>query len=480
MRAIIVVLSFCFLLPAMGCRYHRVDDGEYRVTPRVAEAGKRVLDDPGDASAWIALGDAYRAGRQFDQAYGAYTQAEQLAPDDKTVQSRLAAMQEYRPLTEAERAVLANPMDDEAWGDLADLHRAAGREEEAIACYRRAATLDPADGEWQNALLDAGVPIDELMDVWMTATDDERLGDLADALVEQGRIEEALQMYQRAHELDPDDDEWTRKIAQYGGGLVGTLGTVGGIADTLAGVAGGTDDEAIGDLGDTYATQGNRELALQHYRRALELDPTDAEWQNKLAIYGGTAALSDFMEGRLAADPRNDELMGQLAKLYAEMGHTQRALELYLDALAIDPADGDWHSKVALLGGLEMASKVLSEKLIADPNNDEIIGRLGDVQAFTGDRDGAVESYKKALALDPADSEWRTSLAALAGTDVVLEVLEPVLSRVEDDETLGDLGDIYAASGNTARALELYRRAAAIDPEDSEWSGKIAAFSSAP
>ena len=54
--------------------------------------------------------------------------------------------------------------------------------------------------------------------------------------------------------------------------------------------------------------------------------------------------------------------------------------------------------------------------------------------------------------------------------------LEPLLGRVEDDEALGDLADIYAASGNTGKALELYRRAAAIDPEDSEWQGKIAIF----
>ena len=482
MRHIACTLALLFVLPAVGGCYRNVDSPDYRIPRRVADAGKGVLDNPNDAEAWLRLGDAYRSARRVDEAYQAYQQASQLKPGDKTIESRLAGLTEHRPLSVAEEAVLNNPTDDEAWGDLGDEYRAAGREEEALDAYRRAAMLDPADGEWQNNLIEAGVDLDELISAWLTQLpdDDERIGDLADALVERGRFEEALQLYRRAHEIDPDDTEWTNNIATYGGGgpmpPTGVEGD-GGIAAVLGtgGVPTG-DDEAIGDMADSYAQQGNRELALQHYRRALELDPTDAEWQNKLAIYAGAASLSDFMEGRLSADPRNDEVMGQLAQLYAQMGHTQRALDLFRDALAIDPADGQWQGKVSLLGGMDMTRTILEEKLAADPNNDEVVGRLGDVAAFQGDRDKAVELYGRALTLDPGDEEWRESLQQIAGTDALLEVLEPLLGRVEDDEALGDLADIYAASGNTGKALELYRRAAAIDPEDSEWQGKIAIF----
>jgi len=482
MRYLACSLVVLFLLPVMGGCRHRVGAPDH--TPRrVADAGKAVLENPNDADSWIQLGDAYRAARRFDEAYQSYQQASQLKPGDKTIESRLASLSDHRPLSDAERRVLENPMDDEAWGDLGDEYRAAGREQEALDAYRRAAMLDPADGEWQNNLIDAGIDLDELIDAWLTSLpdDDERVGDLADALVERGRFEDALQLYQRAHEIDPDDSEWIEKIATYSGGAPVPTGVEGGVEGGLAAVlgTGGVptgDDEAIGDMADSYAEQGNRELALQHYRRALELDPTDSEWQGKLAIYGGTASLSDFMEGRLSSDPRNDEIMGQLAELYAEMGHTERALELFHDALAIDPADGQWQSKVSLLGGLDMTRTILEEKLEADANNDEVVGRLGDVAAFLGERDKAVEMYTRALTLDPGDEEWRESLRQVAGTDALLTVLEPLLGRVEDDEALGDLADIYAASGNTGKALELYRRAAAIDPEDSEWKGKIAIF----
>jgi len=483
MRHLACTLALLFFLPALEACRHNIGSPDH--TPRrVADAGKGVLENPNDADAWLALGDAYRAARRFDEAYQAYQQASQLKPGDKTIESRLAGLTGHRPLSEAERRVLDNPMDDEAWGDLGDEYRAAGRESEAIDAYRRAAMLDPADGEWQNNLIDAGIDLDEMIDAWLTSLpeDDERIGDLADALVERGRYEDALQLYRRAHEIDPDDSEWIEKIATYGGG--GAIPPAGDVeGGVVGGVVGGTesgipsgDDEAIGDMADTYASQGNRELALQHYRRALELDPTDSEWQSKYAVYAGSASLADIMEGRLSSDPRNDEIMGQLGELYAEMGHTERALELLHDALAIDPADAQWQGKVSLLGGIEATRKILEEKLKADPNNDEVVGRLGDIAAFSGDRERAVELYSRALTLDPGDEEWRESLMQVAGAGALLEVLEPLAGRIEDDEALGDLADIYAASGNTAKALELYRRAATIDPEDSEWMGKIAIF----
>ncbi len=481
----IAVLSTLSL--TAGCRYRNVDSTSYNVPPKVAQAGRAVLDNPGDVDAWVALGDAYRSTRRFDEAYKAYSEANKLSPGDKTVQSRLAALKSYRPLSELERRILTDPDDDEAWGDLGDEHMAAGRNEEALECYRRAASLDPADGEWQNKLLESGIDISTMLDTWLTnlPDDDERIGDIADALVEQGRVEEALQLYQRAHEIDPDDSEWTRKIAELGGGIASILGGVeggveGGIVGGIAGagtegVASG-DDEAIGDLGDVYAQQGNRELALQHYRRALEIDPSDGEWQNKVSLYAGTSTLADILEGRLSTDPRNDEIMGALATAYAELGHTDKAREMFVEALTIDPADGQWQGKLSLLGGLAATQELLEHKLETDPDNDEIMGRIGDTRAFLGDHAGALEAYQAALALDPGDEEWRASIQQIAGSAAVIAVIDPLVATIEDDEALGDLADLYATAGQTDRALELYRRALELDPEDQEWTGKVQAF----
>ena len=501
----IAAIAAASFIVGTGC-VHNVDPTHQRVPRKVAEAGKRVLDDPGDARAWVALGDAYRSTRQYDDAYDAYQHAARLDPTDKAAEARLQALERFRPLTELERRVLADPSDDEAWGDLGDEHMAAGRSEQAMACYQRASTLDPNDSEWQNKLLSGGgagdVDMAAMLESWGASdpTNDERIGDLADSLVAQGRIAEALQLYQRALELDPDDSEWQRKVAQYGGAGGGVEGgVVGGVEPTIAellgggsaeglaallgtagsggiGVAGG-DDETIGDLGDTYAGQGNRDLALQHYLRALELDPTDGEWQRKVSLYGGADTLVAFLEQRLTTDPRNDEILGVLAEAYCQAGDHERGLQLYRDALTIDPADTDWQSKVALLGGMEMSIGILESKLVGDPDNDEIIGRLGDAYAFMGDRNRAMEAYTRALAVDPADSEWRNSLLAMAGSDAVLETLMPLLDSIEDDEALGDIADMLATAGEVERALEIYRKALALDPADSEWPGKIAAFS---
>ena len=46
----------------------------------------------------------------------------------------------------------------------------------------------------------------------MSQSDDEALGDLADAYREIGRTGEALLLYRRARDLDPDDSEWTDAV----------------------------------------------------------------------------------------------------------------------------------------------------------------------------------------------------------------------------------------------------------------------------
>ena len=88
----------------------------------------------------------------------------------------------------------------------------------------------------------------------------------------------------------------------------------------------------------------------------------------------------------------------------------------------------------------------------------------------------ALEAYAAALRIDPGDEEWRSSIQQIAGTAAVSDIIDPLIDTIEDDEALGDLADLYAKDGQIARALEIYRRALELDPEDQEWQGKVQAF----
>ena len=62
---------------------------------------------------------------------------------------------------------------------------------------------------------------------------------------------------------------------------------------------------------------------------------------------------------------------------------------------------------------------------------------------------------------------------ALTGSSLV-EVLEAQLEQhPNNDELLGDLGDAYLTSGDPERAREHYLLAAEVDPDDQEWATKL-------
>lgn len=51
-----------------------------------------------------------------------------------------------------------------------------------------------------------------------SSSDDEQLGDVADAFWRQGFKERAIELWNRARRIDPPDEAWTRKLqATYAG-----------------------------------------------------------------------------------------------------------------------------------------------------------------------------------------------------------------------------------------------------------------------
>lgn len=90
--------------------------------------------------------------------------------------------------------------------------------------------------------------------------------------------------------------------------------------------------------------------------------------------------------------------------------------------------------------------------------NDETWGDLGDLYTEMGNSDLAQEAYQQALLLDPSDEEWIDALASVAPWKV-LEVLEQrVAENPGDLEASGVLSLAYYKSGRTSDAVALLER----------------------
>jgi len=166
------------------------------------------------------LAQAYFAQGRDGAALASFERALALNPEDDEIAGRLVKMDPGRAVPFLERALATTPDRDELWGDLAEGYAALDRTADAVRAFRRARELDPQDDEWSQRLLQLD-PGSELASAEARAREspgnDELWGDLGDAYASSGRTSDALTAYRRAADLDPDDGEWAPKIAELEG-----------------------------------------------------------------------------------------------------------------------------------------------------------------------------------------------------------------------------------------------------------------------
>lgn len=121
------------------------------------------------------------------------------------------------------------------------------------------------------------------------------------------------------------------------------------------------------------------------------------------------------------------------------------------------------------------------------------LARMGDEQLFEScqrDVRRCVEGHvlpQQAVRILPARLEVLAVYPAPAALALIRQVVEwrrsrlPAVDRImqgvpidsSDDEAIGDVADWLAANGEFVRAESMYRRAAELDPSDSEWTRKL-------
>jgi tetratricopeptide (TPR) repeat protein len=155
-----------------------------------------------------------------------------------------------RAIRTAREAVLAEPRSAGTWGALGAVCDAHHLYDEATLCYRRARTLDRSDFRWvylQAVVRDLqGAPGDEVADLFREAL---RLQPgyppahlrCGDALLRQGRAEEARAAFERALELDPTFAMAHRNLGQ----VLLALDDVSGAVEHLENAARLAPDDAV-------------------------------------------------------------------------------------------------------------------------------------------------------------------------------------------------------------------------------------------
>ena len=257
-----------------------------------------------------------------------------------------------------------------------------------------------------------------------------------------------------------------------------------------------TPDHAVAhnDLGVLYANSGKTEKALQHYRRAVELDPEAIIYQKNLAdllfVAEGDAesALQTYV-AILKAKPKDVETLGSIAQVCTSLGRTDDAGFFYDKILEIEP----WNQttrlqrealqssrssppsyeraqKLAGEGRTLEARQALEEFVRSSPGHAAAHNDLGVLCYQTGRVQDAQAHYEEAVRLDPGNMTFQKNLAeyysvAQGRNEDALRIFVDLLrENPRDAETLVSIGKICDMMGRTDDARDFFRNALEAEP----------------
>ncbi|MGI8605460.1 MAG: tetratricopeptide repeat protein [Verrucomicrobiales bacterium] len=389
-----------------------------------------------------------------------------LAPPDVELGSVDRAV--AQAVEEALVRVRASPESAAGWGKLAMIltaHEIAP--EAAEVCYRRAAELDPRDVRWRYHLgmaLSAGSPeraIPELERAAAVGGDihSEVRFDLAELLLQQGRLDEARAQLQRVLQRDATDARAHVTLARVSfqrGDLEVSL-------DHL--------DSALRDprtrrsahilRAQIYARKGDRKAAAVELDAASRAGP-EAPWPNALS-----SEQSALRAGKRRHLADADELLaqGRPEQAIASLSSTLRRYpDLGWAWLLMGRALLQRNDPAAAQEPLQTAARLL-------PESAEVQFYLGAASYLQKQRTAAVAFFRRAAELEPtlADAHFNlgTCLEEEGDRAGAIEALRAGLRCKPDSaQTHARLGEWLAREGEHREALEHMRAAVVLNPDD--------------
>ncbi|MFQ5849007.1 MAG: tetratricopeptide repeat protein [Candidatus Binatia bacterium] len=204
---------------------------------------------------------------------------------------------------------------------------------------------------------------------------------LGNALAKQGSIDQAVEAYQQALQVEP-----RYAPAHY-------------------------------NLGNLFARQGKLNEAMHHYQEAVRILPDFAEAHNNL---GNVLAKRDELEEAiqhfrraLELSPGRSGIHLNMANALARQGRLNEAIDHFREALKIKPDLVEAHdqlgSVLAAQGHLDMAIDHFRQALRIQPEFAEAHESLGRALALQGKRDEAIKHYQEALRIMKSHPEASTA-----------------------------------------------------------------------
>jgi len=182
------------------------------------------------------------------------------------------------------------------------------------------------------------------------------------------------------------------------------------------------------------------------------------------------------VQAQIAKSPQNSDMYDLLADLQLATGNAKEALSSAEKAMQINPADSAAviaYSRAEVITG-DTAKAVTKWQQWTKDHPTDVRGftLLGSLQESQGDRNGAMDSYKKALAIQPEMPVAANNLAFLMvesgqNLDVALSLAQTARRGMPNSPSSADtLAWVYYQKGNYLSARDLLEDAIKAAPND--------------
>jgi len=409
---------------------------------------------PGDPGRLAAKGDLLVASGRYKEAATLFHQALELQPSDSPaiLQSLGDAYRGIGDKTQAldsySQAIAKSPSRTELWIRRGDALLDAGEIDEAVSAFEHAADLDTdaftaVDWNIRGDRFLASEDYDSARLLYQHAliADPNPLSWHNLGLAEQraGNLSEALDAYDKGLRADPDNagmiNGRAATLLEFGDWE--SLEEARTILEKLTSKQPDFLDGWL-NLGFALRELGEFQAASDAYRRASELDPTQADTWNYLGATqidtGDVALFPDALqcfEKATEIDPNSQWGWSNAGWVLARLGDYPGAREKLDRAIALAEREAiPWANKVDVLSamGLVDEAEACADRAleIVDDRAAALASKAGLLTDFRGKDDEALELLNEARDLSPSDSIVRSSLA-----EVLLKIGDFVESRKE-------------------------------------------------
>jgi len=490
----------------------------------LADYQKALSLDPGYTE--LAVKVAFELARRGDPSAGIQVLKDSIKASPKAPLSYLYLSQLYakylgKPevgLRYAQQALDLDPTNFASYIAVYEICQTLGQPRKAVEVLDRAAKLPSTDpqfwlqlGEYYlKTAGDGAIPADQLEKIAavyrkalaLSGNDPITLARVADFYARIHQEKEAIPLYLDALKFSaanpPDDDQ---SLATIRDSLARCFDATGRTADAISTLRQLIKDnplryESYELLCDLYEKTGNTDAALAICQQMILLDQND--FRNCVRVAAllmkekkVDAAIQVLTDARVKF-PTEAQITYSLGLALSEAKRYREALGIF-DEASQEASQGQtemldaqfyfaYGAAAEQCGDLDKAAGLLKKSIELDPQSAaEAYNYLGYMWVDRGLKlDEAAELIKKALEMDHDNPAFTDSLGwyyfKKGDLKRAVETLKKAASQIKPEDAVVDehLGDAYAASSDTADALDLWQRAAAIDKDNKEIAVKIA------